>query len=137
MDEAVAQRGLEAAERLAAVSPHVQARMGDWSSDGLPSGLRVASAFREIGRAIASKRNPLSERDLKRVFGEVEKLLRSSDGDVANAVATNLLEEIWRGAHQSGFDFSTVAPHLGPEARRYLLSWDEFNRTNTPGLKRQ
>jgi len=52
----------------------------------------------------------------------VERLLRSSDELVANAVATGTLEEIWR-AHESGFDASTVDRHLGREARRYLLRW--------------
>ena len=137
MDQAEARRGLEAAGRLAALSPQTQARMTGWDFEGLPPSLWTASAFREIGRAIASKRNPLAERDLRRLFQEIDRLLISSDDLVSNAVATDTLEEIWRAAHQSGFDFSTVAPHLGTEARRYLVHWDEFNRTTTPGLKRR
>ena len=109
--------------------------MIEWDFTALPPALWAASAFRQIGRAIASKRNPLSDRDLKRVFAEVERLLRSPDGQVSNAVATDLLEEVWSAAHRSGFDFSTVDPHLGSEARKYLLRWDEFNGKKTPGLK--
>ena len=110
--------------------------MTEWDFDGLPPGLWLPGAFQAIGRAISSKRNPVAEKDLRRLFEEVEKLLKSSDGQVANAVAKGMLEEIWRAAHESGFDFSRVDPHLGREARTYLVAWDEFNRTKTPGLRR-
>jgi len=111
--------------------------MIEWDFDGLPPALWVPSAFRTIGRAIASKRSPVADRDLTRLFQEIERLLRSSDGQVANAVATGLLEEIWRSVHESGFDFSTVDPHLGNAARSYLVSWDDFNAVRTPGLRRR
>lgn len=137
MDEATAMRGLEAAGRLAAISPQIRARMTEWNFEGLPPGLWTSSAFRQIGRAIGSRRHPLPDRDLKRVFAEVEKLLRSPDHHVANADATDLLEEVWNAAHHGGFDFSTVDPHLGAEARSYLIHSDEFNRTTTPGLRRR
>lgn len=137
MEEVEAIRGLEAAGRLAALSPQTQGRMTEWDNDGLPHTLWTASAFRAIGRAVASNRNPIATRDLKRLFEEVERLLKSSDPIVSNAVATGMLEEIWKAAHDSGFDFSTIDPHLGGEARRYFLRWDEFNRTTTPGLKRR
>lgn len=111
--------------------------MTEWSFDGLPTRLWIGSAFREIGRAIASKRSPVADKDLKRLFAEIERLLRNSDHSIANAVATGLLEEIWKAAHHSGFDFSIVDSHLGGEARRYLVAWDDFNHTRTPGLKRR
>jgi hypothetical protein len=111
--------------------------MLEWSFDGLPVGLWVPSAFRHIGRAIASKRHPLADSELKRIFQEVERLLKSGDEHVSNAVATGLLEEVWRAAHESGFDFSTLDPHVGVAARSYLLSWDKFNGTKTPGLRQR
>jgi len=110
--------------------------MIEWQFDGLPPALWAPSAFRTIGRAIASKRSPVAEADLKRLFQEIDRLLKSPDGQIANAVATGLLEEIWRSARESSFDFSTVDPHLGAQARRYLVSWDDFNATRTPGLRR-
>ena len=109
--------------------------MTEWNPDSIDPRLRINAAFRQIGRAIASKRNPIADKDLKRLFAEIERLLLSGDEHVSNAVGTDLLEEIWRATHHSGFDFSTVSPHLGGEARRYLLRWDDFNRTTTPGLK--
>lgn len=136
MDEAATLKGLEAARRLAALSPQTQAKMDAWNADDVSPGLQVNSAFLQVGRAIASKRHPLSDRDLKRVFAEVERLLRSADRHVANAVATDLLEAIWSAARHSGFDLTTVTPHLGAEARRYLQAWDKFNGASTPGLKR-
>lgn len=126
---------LKAAGQLAALSPQTQARMTEWDPDGVTPALWASAAFRQIGRAIASKRNPISEKDLKRLFAEIDRLLRSADEQVSNAVATGLLEEIWSATHNSGFDFSTVNQHLGSEARRYLLRWDEFNQTKTPGLR--
>lgn len=137
MDEAQARQGLEAAGRLAAMSPQTQSRMIEWDFDGLPPTLWVSSAFRTLGRAIASKRSPLADRDLKRLFQEIDRLLQSSDGQVSNAVATGLLEEIWRSVHESGFDFSTIDPHLGSAARSYLVRWDDFNGVRTPGLQRR
>jgi len=79
----------------------------------------------------------VAERDLGPLFKEVDRLLKSPDGDIANSVATGLLEEIWRAAYESGFDFSTVDPHLGSAARSYLVSWDDFNGTRTLGLRRR
>ena len=54
-----------------------------------------------------------------------------------NAVATCMLEQIWTAAQNGGFDFSEVDPYLGPEARRYLVAWDDFNKTKTEGLRRR
>lgn len=122
-EEAEALRGLEAAGRLAALAPQTQARMTMWNHDGLPPGLWVPSAFQEIGRAIGSKRQPIDERCLARLFAEIERLLHSPDGAIANAVATDLLEAVSTAACESGFDFSRVDPHLGHEARRYLVAW--------------
>ena len=130
-------KGLEAAGSLAALSPQTQARMTEWDAAEVPEALWTASAFRQIGRAIASKRSPIAEKDLRRLFAEIERLLKSPDDEVSNAVATGLLEEIWRASHQSGFDFSTVDPHLGRGARAYLCRWDDFRKTKTLGLKRR
>ena len=135
MDLETAARGLKAAGQLAGLSPQTQARMTEWDPDSVAPALWANAAFRQIGRAIASKRHPVSEKDLKLLFAEIDRLLRSTDEHVSNAVATDLLEEIWSATHHSGFDFSTVNQHLGSEARRYLLRWDEFNRTSTPGLR--
>ena len=137
MKEADALRGLEAASRLAALSPQTQARLEVWDRAGLPVGLWVPSAFIQIGRAIASKRQPVSDRDLARLFTEIERLMHSTDGVIANAVATDLLEAVSTGALESGFDFSRVDPHLGRESRRYLLAWDDFLGQKTPGLTRR
>jgi hypothetical protein len=111
--------------------------MTEWECDGLPHTLWTGAAFRQIGRAIASKCNAIAQEDLKCLFQEVERLLTAADPMIANAVATGMLEAIWKAAHESGFDFATIDPHLGREARRYLLRWDEFNRTTTPGLTRR
>ncbi|MBX3480475.1 MAG: hypothetical protein KF842_08740 [Caulobacter sp.] len=134
-DEERIRRGLEAAGKLAALSPQTQARMIEWDHEGIPTALLINVAFLEIGRAIASKRNPVSDSDLKLLFAEIERLLRSSDEHISNAVATDLLEAVWLATHQSGFDFSRVNPHLGEESRAYLIQWDAFQRTRTPGLK--
>lgn len=137
MKEADAVRGLEAASRLAALSPQTQARLEVWDRAGLPVGLWVPSAFIQIGRAIASKRQPVSDRELARLFTEIERLMHSTDGVIANAVATDLLEAVSTGALESGFDFSRVDPHLGRESRRYFLAWDDFLGQKTPGLTRR
>ena len=135
--EADALRGLEAAGRLAAMSPQTQARLETWDRTGLPVGLWVPSAFIQIGRAISSKRQPVSDRDLARLFVEIERLMKSPDHIIANAVATDLLEAVSAAAHESGFDFSRVDPHLKPESRRYLVAWDDFRGQKTPGLTRR
>ena len=130
-------KGLEAAGALAALSPQTQARMIEWDAAEVPEALWTASAFRQIGRAIASKRSPIAEKDLKRLFAEIERLLKSPDDEISNAVATGLLEEVWRAALQSDFDFSSVDPHLGQGARDHLCRWDDFNKIKTLGLKRR
>ena len=118
------------------MSPQTKDRFDNLDLPGYPEELRVYFAFREIGRAIGSKRTPISDKDLKRLMLESERLLKAGDEEISNAVATDMLEEIWSSAQNSGFDFSRVDPHLGTEARRYLLQWDDFNKTKTPGLSR-
>jgi hypothetical protein len=129
--------GLGDVRRLASLSPQTKARFEALNLGGLPEILQMTSGFREIGRAIGSKRAPVSDRDMKRLMKEAERLLTIGDNQVSNAVATGLLEEIWRSAHESGFDFSRLDPHLGAECRRFLVRWDAFNKVVTPGLSRQ
>jgi hypothetical protein len=124
---------IEAAERLAAFSPRASRALDDWKAgwDGEES---AYGAFHAIGAAITSKRHPLPPKELKSLLAFAERLLRQDRGDVQNMVATCLLEAIWTAARQSSFDFSRVDPYLGAESRRYLLDWDRFNETTTPGL---
>ncbi len=125
---------MEAAEQLASLSPQTKAKLEQWKAERWDEDEAAYGAFRAIGAAIASKRSPPSIAEMKALFGFAERLLKQGSGDVSNMVATCTLEAIWVAAHESGFDFKTVNPHLGPEARRYLLGWDEFNQTSTAGL---
>ena len=127
---------IERARELAALSPQTKARLAKAERDAAPDPVSLVRAFKEIGRAIASKRDPVSDRDLQKLFLHAERLLSAGDHELANAVATDMLEAIHAAAHESGFDFSRVDPHLGPEARKYLVAWDDFNRMKTPGLTR-
>jgi hypothetical protein len=127
---------LEAARRLAALSSQTEDRLARFDARGLPLSLQVCAAFKEIGRAMASKKEPVSDKDLKRLLAEAEKLIHSENHEIANAVATDLLEAIWDATHGSGFDFTRINPHLGPESRRYLIAWDDFHRVKTNGLTR-
>ena len=126
---------LEAAEQLAALSPQTRARFQQWKACSGPDERRQPyAAFQVIGEAIASKRNAPSPAQMKSLFAFAERLLQERDGDVANMVATSMLEALWAAARGSGFDFRIVDPHLGPVARGYLVAWDAFNKTQTPGL---
>ena len=86
---------------------------------------------------MGSKREPVSSANKKRLFAFAEQLLNHGTSEVMNAVATCMLEQIWTAAQTGGFDFSEVDPYLGPEARRYLVAWDDFNKTRTEGLRRK
>lgn len=98
--------------------------------------LQVTQAFRAIGVALGSKREPVSSANKKRLFAFTEQLLNHGTSDVMNAVATCMLEQIWTAAQTGGSAFSEVDPYLGPEARRYLIAWDDFNKTRTEDLRR-
>lgn len=129
--------GIEAARRLAALSPETQRRFDESMSIVFTSPERATQAFTAIGTAIGSKREPISSANKKRLFDFAEQLLNHGSGDVMNAVATCMLEQIWNAARNGGFDFSEVDPYLGPEARAYLVAWDDFNKTKTPRLRRK
>jgi len=129
--------GLEAARRMAALSPETQRRFDECMSLGWRGPEQMTQAFRAIGVAIGSKREPVSSANKKKLFAFAEQLLNHGSSKVMNAVATCMLEQIWTAAQTGGFDFSDVDPYLGPEARRYLIAWDDFNKTNTEGLRRK
>lgn len=129
--------GLEAARQMAGLSPETQRRFDKavWRRESEPG--IATMAFHAIGVAIGSKRDPVSSANKKKLFAFAEQLLKHGSGEVSNTVATCLLEQIWRAAQTGGFDFADVDPYLGPEARRYLIAWDDFNRTKTEGLRRK
>lgn len=136
MDKQLDLDGLEAARLMAALSPETQRRFDKCVSLGW-SGLEQATqAFRAIGVAIGSKRERISEPNKKKLFSFVEQLLKRGSPEVANAVATCLLEQIWTAAQTGGFDFGDIDPYIGSEARGYLVAWDDFNKTKTEGLTR-
>ncbi len=127
--------GVAAARRLAALSPQTQRRFDQCMSPSLIGPEQVWKAFRAIGVAIGSKREPVSDPDKKKLFAFIEQLLNYGSFEVSNAVATCLLEQIWKAARTGGLDFNDVDPYLGAEARRYLVAWDSFNNTKTEGLR--
>lgn len=129
--------GIEAARQLAALSPETQLAFDESMARGWTRTEQPTQAFRAIGAAIARKRAPVSETNKKKLFAFAEQLLNHGSDEVMNAFATCTLETIWTASRDSGFDFSTVDPYLGPEARRYLIAWDDFNKTKTAGLTRK
>jgi hypothetical protein len=129
--------GIQAARRMAALSPETQRRFDKCMSLGWSAPEQVSQAFHAIGVAIGSKREPVSSANKKKLFAFAEQLLIHGSGEVMNAVATCMLEQIWTAAQTGGFDFSEVDPYLGAEARRYLVAWDDWNKTKTNGLRRK
>ena len=129
--------GIEAARRMAALSPETRRRFDEIMSLRFSGPSQVTHAFHAIGVAIGSKREPVSSANKKKLFDFAEQLLIHGSDEVMNAVATCMLEQIWTAAQTGGFDFSEVDPFLGPEARRYLVAWDDFNETKTDGLRRK
>jgi hypothetical protein len=129
--------GVEAARRMAALSPETQRRFDKCMSLGWSGQEQVTQAFHAIGVAIGSKREPVSSQNKKRLFAFAEQLLSHGSEDVMNPVATCMLEQIWTAVQTGGFDFSEVDAYLGPEARRYLTGWDDWNKTQTKGLRRK
>ena len=108
---------------------------GWWTSD-TPM-LYFHEALSELGQRIARKRAPIPPEKLRRFCQRVESELASDDHGFANAVATNLLEAIWRSAHGGGFDFATIDPFLGRNSRTYFIGLDDFFRVQTNGLTRK
>jgi hypothetical protein len=129
--------GLEAAQRLAALSPQTEAALISSVAVSRTRPDQVSQAFRAIGAAIARKREPISDANKKALFSFAERLITGGSHEVPNAVATCMLEAIWTALHESGFDFGQVDPCLGPASRRYLVAWDDFNETRTAGLTRR
>lgn len=129
--------GIEAARRLAALSPETQRRFDACASAGWTGLEQVTQAFRAVGVAVGSRRAPVSGANKKKLFAFAEQLLKHGSPEVSNAVATAFLEQIWTAAQTGGFDFSDVDPYLGGETRRYLASLDDFHKTKTAGLQRK
>lgn len=127
---------IDAARELGALSPQTQRRFDECMALGLSGPLQVTQAFRAIGAAIGSKREPVSSENKKRLLEFAEQLLNHGSDEVMNAVATCMLQQIWRASQSGGFDFGEVDPYLGPVARRYLIDWDNHNDTKTGGLRR-
>jgi hypothetical protein len=124
---------MEAAERLAALSPQTRNKLRQWKAQWAFADDTAYGAFRAVGAAIASKRSHPDASEMNALFAFSESLLNHGSGDVEDMVAS-MLREIWAAARESGFDFAIVDPHLGPEARNYLLAWDRFHKAVTPGL---
>ena len=137
MTDSPALTGLAAARQMASLSPETQERFDRSVSQGWSEAEQVSQAFRAIGFAMSSKKRPISDANTKTLFQFTETLLTKGSPEVSNAVATDMLEAIWTSAHGGGFDMSTVDPYLGSEARRYLIAWDDFQKTVTPGLTRK
>jgi hypothetical protein len=129
--------GMEAARSMAALSPETQRRFDESLLVGFTGYLQVTHAFRAIGVAIGSKREPISSANKKRLFAFAEQLLNHGSDEVMNAVATCMLQQIWKASQTGGFDFHEVDPYLGPVARRYLIAWDDFTNKKTEGLRRK
>lgn len=125
--------GLEAARQMAALSPETQARFDECIAQGWTRREQTTQAFRAIGSAIASKRQPIAEGDKRKLFAFADQLLRRGSPEISNAVATGMLETIWKAARQSGFDLASLDPHLGPETRRYFTAWADFNKLGLRG----
>ena len=102
--------GLEAARQLAALSPQTQHRFDEALSFGWTGSEEATQAFHAIGSAIASKRQPVSDTDKKKLFAFAERLLKQASPEVSNAVATCMVGQIWTATRESGFDFSLVDP---------------------------
>ncbi|MBA2771424.1 MAG: hypothetical protein H0U34_05330, partial [Sphingomonas sp.] len=104
--------GIEAARRMATLSPETQRRFDKCTSLGWSGPEQVSQAFHAIGVAIGSKREPISNANKKKLFAFAEQLLNHGSEEVTNAVATCMLEQIWTAAQTGGFDFSEVDPYL-------------------------
>lgn len=100
--------GIEAARVMAALSPETQRRFdkATWRAADDPA--LVANAFAAIGVAVGSKRQPIANPNKKKLFQFAEQLLKEGSHEVANAVATCFLEQVWQAAQNGGFDFSDV-----------------------------
>jgi hypothetical protein len=129
--------GLEAARQMAALSPETQRRFEKAVDRAWSGSSQVTQGFRAIGVALGSKREPVSSANKRKLFAFAEQLLNHGSSEVMNAIATGMLERIWTAAQTGCFDFREVDPYLGPEARRYLVAWDDFNKTKTAGLSRK
>jgi hypothetical protein len=129
--------GIEAAGVMAALSPETQRRFdkATWRLTGHPNDVAHA-AFAAIGVAVGSSRQPVSTTDKKRLFEFAEQLIRDGSQDLAFSVANGFLVKVWEAAQNGGFDFSNVDAFVGPESRRYLVWWDDTQKTRTPGLRR-
>ena len=118
--------GMEAARRMAALSPETQRNFDEC----VAIGGSVTDAFRPIGAAIGSKRCPIPDADKRKLFALAEQFLKQDSGEVANAVATGMREQIRTAAHRSGFALSSIDSYLGPEAR--ITSWRGIGSTRPP-----
>lgn len=128
---------LEAARQMAALSPETQEGFDRSIALQFEGPEEATQAFRAIGSAIAARRRPVSEENKKRIFALTEALLLQGLPATQNAVATCMLDQIWMAADGSGFDFSAIDVHLGPEARAYLLARDALRKKTSPGLSRR
>jgi hypothetical protein len=137
MNGDIDQQALDAARRMAALSPETQAAFERSLTLCGTKREQVYWAFRAVGRAIGSKRKPVSDINLKRIFDMANILLDQKPRFIANCVATCMLDEIRRASLTGGFDFSGVDPYIGPKARWYLLERDDFHKTTTVGLSRR
>lgn len=122
---------------MAALSPETQVAFDEIMELGWTKKEAPTYAFQAIGSALAHRRTPVSSANQAKIFAFADQLLRHGSGEVMNAVATCMLETIWSAAQGSGFDFTFVDEHLGPNVRGYLIAWDDFNNTKTKGLTRR
>jgi hypothetical protein len=135
MDSIIDLDAFEAARRMAAMSPETQGVFDDRMSCGWEGRERYIQGFDAIGSAVVSKKRPVSDSKKKLILAFAEQLLRNGSSQVSHAVATYFFGRLWTAAHGSGFDFSTIACHLGERSRAEVLALDDRHSTRTDGLR--
>ncbi len=68
----------------------------------------------------------MTENELKKLCGFIEKLITDGDEEVACAACVGILESLMNLGDAGKIDFPKLAKFLGPESREYCLAWDAF-----------
>lgn len=102
----------------------------DWSPDEPPSTILAG----DLAMALAANVQILPPSTLRSVFELCEIALVEGSPDEQAAFATGFLEALQHADGAGKFDFSVIAPFLGPQSKAHCKAMDDVHRGRTRGL---
>ncbi|MFL8004373.1 hypothetical protein [Xanthomonas vasicola] len=82
--------------------------------------------FSSLGKSFANEFYELSEENKRNIFSMIEAAMHE-EGELANAVATGLLEGLHKSSIKNNLLHNSIIDRLDENSSRYLKNWSEWS----------